>query len=82
MDRSDSNRIAALMRGPRGLKSRRVKLEAGPERRAPKVRHCKCGICPDCIDNARWERIFAAKFADPHYYTRTNLSQGSPLSRI
>jgi hypothetical protein len=32
-------------------------------------RNCKCGACPTCQDNARWERGFA-KFEDPDYYTR------------
>jgi hypothetical protein len=30
---------------------------------------CKCGQCKHCIDDARWERIFAEKFEDPYYYT-------------
>jgi hypothetical protein len=33
-------------------------------------RHCQCGRCRACVENARWERIFAEKFADPNYYTR------------
>ena len=33
-----------------------------------KVR-CQCGKCPRCLDNARWERIYQEKFADPDYYT-------------
>lgn len=32
------------------------------------ARRCNCGICPTCVDNARWERIFQEKFADPNYY--------------
>jgi hypothetical protein len=44
-------------------------------------RRCTCGGCFECIDNARWERIFQAKFADPDYYNRgINLRQSSPLS--
>ena len=82
MDLSDSNLIAALIRGPRIVRSRRVKLEAGPERRAPKVRHCKCGICPYCIDNARWERVFAEKFADPAYYKQQAVRYQSPLASM
>ncbi len=31
---------------------------------------CRCGICPKCHDNERWERIFQEKFADPYYYAR------------
>jgi hypothetical protein len=33
-------------------------------------RRCACGTCTTCIENARWERIFREKFADPDYYTR------------
>jgi hypothetical protein len=29
---------------------------------------CKCGRCRRCLDNARWDRIFSEKFADPGYY--------------
>ena len=29
---------------------------------------CSCGVCARCRDNARWERIFREKFADPSYY--------------
>ncbi len=31
-------------------------------------RHCTCGTCQWCLDNARWDRVFAEKFADPGYY--------------
>lgn len=30
---------------------------------------CTCQVCAICIDNARWERIFQEKFADPDYYS-------------
>ena len=33
-------------------------------------RPCRCGLCYKCRDNARWERIFKEKFADPEYYNR------------
>ena len=36
-------------------------------RRAASSR-CNCGSCPTCQDNARWERVFNEKFADPEYY--------------
>ena len=45
-------------------------------------RSCKCGRCRECVDNARWERIFAAKFADPTYYDRPLVSVGSPLTSL
>jgi len=48
--------------------SRRRKT-ARPEEAATRVRpRCGCGMCTACQDEARWERIFQAKFADPHYY--------------
>ena len=45
------------------------------ERRA----RCRCGRCRACVDDARWERIFAAKFVDPHYYNRLSVKAESPL---
>jgi len=43
---------------------------------------CKCGQCPQCLDNARWERIFAEKFADPDYYARRVTHIASPLTSL
>lgn len=45
-------------------------------------RSCKCGTCHACVENARWERIFQQKFADPEYYNRRTVSLTSPLSRL
>ena len=33
-------------------------------------RRCNCGSCRGCVEDARWERIFQEKFADPEYYRR------------
>jgi len=44
-------------------------LTAGSKPQRP-PRRCRCGACPLCLENARWERIFAEKFADPKYYQR------------
>jgi hypothetical protein len=49
------------------------------ERRRP---HCRCGQCRQCLDEARWERIFAEKFADPEYYTRRHVRCISPLESL
>jgi hypothetical protein len=46
------------------------------------VRRCRCGVCARCADNARWEEIFARKFADPTYYSRQTLRHASPLDRL
>jgi len=43
------------------------------------ARHCECGHCRACLDNARWERIFQEKFADPSYYMQRSVRQGSSL---
>jgi hypothetical protein len=45
-------------------------------------RRCRCGECFSCKENARWERIFAEKFADPHYYTGAIVRHGSPISTL
>lgn len=36
--------------------------------------------CRRCSDNARWERIFQEKFADPDYYSHPITRNGSSLS--
>jgi len=43
---------------------------------------CTCGACPACQDEARWERIFQAKFADPDYYIRRLPSPGCCLALL
>jgi len=47
-----------------------------------RLRRCRCGECVSCKDNARWERIFAEKFADPTYYSSLAIRRGSPLHLI
>jgi len=44
--------------------------------------HCHCGRCTQCLENARWERIFTEKFADPEYYTRRLVRTSSPLDSL
>ena len=43
---------------------------------------CPCGVCPKCLEDARWERIFQEKFADPDYYSVQRVSRGSSLSSL
>jgi hypothetical protein len=53
-----------------------------PANKNRKVR-CTCGQCRQCLDNARWERIFTEKFADPNYYTTgIAIRMASPLTSI
>ena len=43
-------------------------------------RRCSCGRCAMCLDNAKWERVFNEKFADPNYYKAASTRGGSSLS--
>ena len=47
-----------------------------------KTRRCRCGVCKGCLDNARWERIFAETFADPTYYSGPVVRHESPLNTV
>ncbi len=46
--------------------------------RSPRKR-CSCGECTRCRDNARWDRIYAEKFADPNYYGLRTVQMSSTL---
>ena len=50
------------------------------EARPARSRRCTCGICQRCLDNARWERIFNEKFADPSYYGGISVRHHSSLA--
>ena len=43
---------------------------------------CACGQCKACQDNARWDRVFNEKFADPDYYLPRHITQGSSLASL
>lgn len=44
---------------------------------------CTCGQCRNCLENARWERIFQEKFANSDYYNHEiRVHYASPLSSI
>ena len=45
-------------------------------------RRCGCGGCKLCVENARWERIFDERFADPDYYGPKLPRVGSTLSQL
>jgi len=85
---SDEKVLEGLLRtweGQQKAKRRvRIQTEAAPAYNAPSYksmrRQCNCGQCYKCKENARWERIFQAKFADPDYYVRRSIPHGSPLS--
>ncbi len=45
----------------------------------PPKKPCACGNCRECVENARWERVFNEKFADPDYYKERPLRFASPV---
>lgn len=49
-------------------------------RQVGRQRRCDCGTCTICLDNAKWERVFNEKFADPEYYKPRPTYHGSSLS--
>jgi hypothetical protein len=72
---------------PKSAKSRRgaTPMECSqPGHRTAEHRRprCRCGQCRQCLDDARWERIFTEKFADPDYYTRRHVRCSSPLESL
>lgn len=84
MELSSAESILALKAGfgdpTRIAPSRGARNAARPARRE-RIR-CNCGRCRQCQDDARWNRIFAEKFADPAYYTRRIVRTASPLTSI
>jgi hypothetical protein len=73
--------IAGYVNPTLGERRRDARNAARPAKKDRTVR-CKCGHCRQCLDNARWERIFVEKFADPTYYDRRAVRIGSPLTSI
>jgi hypothetical protein len=73
-------------RSKRSLRPRMTTNRPAPGERgyqpAGKSRRCSCGTCRACKENARWERIFAEKFADPAYYSGLAIRHESPLHTI
>jgi hypothetical protein len=81
MQLTDPREIERVLDTVKGRRPRVTREAAPPRQREPETRSriCKCGQCAWCIDNARWERIFAAKFADPTYYLPRPPRTGSSL---
>jgi hypothetical protein len=58
-------------------------LSTAEDPRMPAMRPCRtrtCGRCARCQDDARWERIYREKFADPTYYDERPVRYSSPLA--
>lgn len=68
--------LRAINRIRKGRIARVTPTQAPPRARIP----CRCGRCARCLDDARWDRIFRQKFADPYYYAVSPPRGGSPLS--
>ena len=77
---SDSKEIAALLaaqkQAQRPTTTPRLRLVGRTGRR----HRCQCGSCSTCVENARWEKIFNEKFADPNYYKSQPVRHTSSLS--
>ena len=85
MQLATAEMIETLLAGdapPERGSRRRVSAEfASRPPRAYKTPGCPRGCtCRRCSDNARWERIFQEKFADPDYYSHPITRNGSSLS--
>jgi len=85
MELADPRTVAALLethgRISRGRPGR--KKQCSPIRASmppcPKVKRCHCGACARCHEEARWERIFNERFADPDYYKERPMPFGSSM---
>jgi hypothetical protein len=79
MELSDGLAIAVLIASEQAITPKALACRNNvPMRNRP--RRCTCGECVRCQDNAKWERVFEEKFADPDYYRQTRLRGGSSLS--
>lgn len=76
---ADLASILQMNQGPLVFEPVRTERPLLPVSRT-KTRRCTCGKCRTCADNARWEAVFQAKFADPHYYSLRHPKQGSSLN--
>jgi hypothetical protein len=75
----------AVPSGPPKSQGSGRRMPRGPERspsHGQQRQHCKCGRCRWCLENARWDRIFNEKFADPAYYADPVCKHSSPLAGV
>jgi hypothetical protein len=87
MELADANQIASLLSEPLRHSAGHRRPAKHAEREPVYIskqarRGCGCGRCRFCLENARWERIYRQKFADPDYYTRVPVRCESPLNRF
>jgi len=73
--------LASIAQPPRSQRNRVQAPIPARMARPNKVVRCLRGCtCRTCSDNARWERIFQEKFADPDYYSDPITRNGSSLA--
>ncbi len=84
MERASAEVIAALLTPtPRRRRHQQPVFGiARPSTIGRRKPRCQCGECRECRENARWERIFTEKFADPNYYALRIPSAVSPLTSL
>lgn len=75
----DSATTAAPRRNSTRNNPRRIICAAKAPRATQRKVRCTCGHCKQCVEDARWDKIFADKFEDPDYYSRPALHITSPL---
>jgi hypothetical protein len=73
--------LQAAFADPTLVRQSRGATNAARQSRRARMR-CSCGHCRQCQDDARWNRIFAEKFADPTYYNGCVIHTASPLTSI
>lgn len=77
--------VSAIVHPPRKPRRCGVQASTKPGKQSMPVDYCAvaarctCGVCRKCQENARWERIFAEKFADPDYYSDRQIRHVSSL---
>jgi hypothetical protein len=64
------------------IRAQQARQDLKRKRPARYKKRCGCGACQSCKENARWDRIFNEKFADPFYYDERGPSINSPLSSL
>jgi hypothetical protein len=73
--------LASIGQPARGSRHRAPAVANPKPVRVIKTPGCVRGCtCRRCSENARWERIFQEKFADPSYYSYPTTRNGSSLS--
>ncbi|MEO8592282.1 MAG: hypothetical protein ABI759_03085 [Candidatus Solibacter sp.] len=73
--------LASISQPERNPRNRMAAAVLPRATRPSKLARCpRACVCRMCSDNARWERIFQEKFADPNYYSDPITRNGSSLA--